>query len=212
VSPVPLVVGVDFDNTLVSYDDLILSVALERGLIQDGTRKSKKDIRDAIRRLDGGEIEWQRVQGVVYGPRMNEAKASDGAKAFLTRCADANVSVYVVSHKTSFANYDETGTDLRAAALSWVERQGWFGDSGPRLPRNRVYFESSRKEKVERIEQLGCSHFIDDLEETFLEEGFPEGVQKILYAPYPTDAIIPGVATVSSWDEAAELTFGLLAR
>jgi len=212
VSAVPLVVGLDFDNTLVSYDDLIFSVALERGLIQDGTRKSKKDIRDAIRRLDGGEIEWQRVQGVVYGPRMNEAKAADGAKAFLTGCADANVSVYVVSHKTPYANYDDTGTDLRAAALSWVERQGWFGDSGPRLSRNRVYFESSRKEKVERIEQLGCTHFIDDLEETFLEEGFPDGVQKILYAPSPTDVMIPGVATVSSWDEAAELTFGLLAK
>ena len=212
MSPLPLVVGVDFDNTLVSYDDLIYDVARERGLVQDGTGKSKKDIRDAIRRLDGGEIEWQRVQGVVYGPRMNEAKAADGAKAFLTRCADANVNVYVVSHKTQLANYDDTGTDLRAAALSWVERQGWFGDSGPGLSRNRVYFESSRKEKVERIEQLECTHFIDDLEETFREEGFPEGVQKILYAPYPTDAKIPGVATVSSWDEAADLTFGSLAQ
>jgi hypothetical protein len=208
VSPVPLVVGVDFDNTLVSYDGLISSVALERGLIQDGTRKSKKDIRDAIRRLDGGEIEWQRVQGVVYGPRMLEARPADGAEAFLARCFESDVSVYVVSHKTRFANYDDTGTDLRAAALSWIERQGWFDGPGPGLSRDRVYFESSREDKVERIRQLGCTHFIDDLEETFLEEGFPGGVQKVLYAPSPTDSVVPGVLVVSTWDEAATVTFG----
>ena len=212
MSPVPLVIGVDFDNTLVSYDDLIYSVALERGLVQDGTAKSKKDIRDTIRRLDGGEIEWQRVQGVVYGPQMHEAKPADGAEAFLARCAENDVGVYVVSHKTPFANYDHTRTDLRAAAQSWIERQGWFGDSGIGLTRDRVYFESSRREKVERIEWLKCTHFIDDLEETFLEEGFPDGVQKILYAPYPTDTVTPGVTEVSSWDEAVTLTFGSLAR
>ncbi len=212
MSLVPLVIGVDFDNTLVSYDDLIYSVALERGLVGNGTGKGKKDIRDAIRRLDDGEIEWQRIQGVVYGPRMHEAKPSDGAEAFLSRCADRGISVYVVSHKTRFAGYDDTRTDLRAAALSWIERQGWFGDSGPGLSWDSVYFESGRREKVERIGQLQCTHFIDDLEETFLEDGFPEGVQRILYAPYPTDTVAPGLATVSSWSEAADLTFGSLAR
>ena len=212
MSPVPLVVGVDFDNTLVSYDDLIYSVALERGLVQDDPGRSKKDIRDAIRRLDGGEIEWQRVQGVVYGRRMHEARTAEGAEAFLTCCAAHDVSVYVVSHKTRYANYDDTGTDLRAAALSWIERQGWFGDSGLGLTRERVYFESSRREKVERIRQLKCTHFIDDLEETFLEVGVPDGVQKILYAPHPTETLAPAVTTVSSWDEAADVTIGSLSR
>lgn len=212
MSNVPLLVGVDFDNTLVSYDDLIYDVAFERGLVGNRTGGGKKDIRDAIRLLDGGEIEWQRVQGMVYGPRMHEAKPSVGAETFLARCAAQTVDVYVVSHKTRYANYDDTGTDLRAAALSWIEGQGWFGDSSLGLSPERVYFESSRMEKVERIEQLGCTHFIDDLEETFLEEGFPDSVQKILYAPYPTEAVAPAVTTVSSWDEAADVTFGSLTR
>ena len=65
---------------------------------------------------------------------------------------------------------------------------------------------------MERIRQLKCTHFIDDLEETFLEAGFPDGVQKILYAPHPTQTLVPAVTTVSSWGEAADLTFGSLAR
>lgn len=204
--PTPPIVGLDSDNTLVCYDELIHKIALERGLIPPDAERGKKHIRDTIRSLPGGEIEWQKVQGLVYGPRMLEARPADGVELFLRRCADSNVSVYVVSHKTRLANYDDTGTDLRATALSWMDQRGWFDNGGLGLYRDRVYFESSRREKVQRIGLLMCTHFVDDLEETFLEEGFPAGVRKILYAPYPTVTTVPGVVAASSWIEVEALS------
>ena len=204
------VIGIDFDNTLVSYDELIHHVALERGLIDEGTERSKRRVRDSIRLLPGGEIEWQRVQGVVYGPRMHQARPADGAEPFLRRCAEMDARVYVVSHKTQFANYDDTHTDLRLAALAWIDQQGWFDGSGSRLSKANVYFEPTRREKLDRIAHLGCTHFIDDLEETFLEKRFPSDVLKILYAPYPTRAgpSLAGVSVASIWDEITDQILG----
>jgi hypothetical protein len=202
------VIGIDFDNTLVSYDELIHHVALERGLILEGAAKSKREVRDVIRLLPDGETEWQRVQGLVYGPRMHRARPTDGVEAFLRRCADTDARVYVVSHKTQFARRDDTRTDVRAAALSWMDGQGWFDGTGSRLSRANVYFEPTRREKLERIGHLGCTHFIDDLEETFLDDRFPTDVRKVLYAPRPTDTGMRDVAVASSWEEAGDYIFG----
>ena len=177
-----IAIGVDFDNTLVSYDKLIHRVAAERGLIGLETEASKKQVRDSIRELPGGEAEWQKVQALVYGPRIGEATPAPGASEFLEECARHGIKVNIVSHKTEFANYDETGTNLRSAAMSWLEQHQFFDAESLGLSGNDVYFESTRREKLERIEQLGCTHFIDDLEETFLEESFPPRVLKLLYS------------------------------
>ncbi len=65
-------IGIDFDNTIVTYDDLMYSLAMEMGLINPAVRKSKKLIRDNIRELPDGEIEWQKLQGLVYGPKWEK--------------------------------------------------------------------------------------------------------------------------------------------
>ena len=45
--------------------------------------------------------------------------------------------------------------------------------------------------------------FVDDLEETFLEPDFPEGIEKILFAPHD-HAPVPGARMCRSWDEIRE--------
>ena len=37
--------GIDFDNTIVKYDNLFYRVALEKGLIDTSIGRSKKEIR-----------------------------------------------------------------------------------------------------------------------------------------------------------------------
>ena len=69
------VVGLDFDNTLVSYDDVVHSVALERGLISGDLPRCKRAVRDRVRQLPDGENEWQRIQAAVYGPRIEGARS-----------------------------------------------------------------------------------------------------------------------------------------
>lgn len=198
------IIGVDFDNTLVNYDDLMHAVALERGLIRADVRKNKKTIRDVIRQLPDGEIEWQRLQAILYGPRMGEAILADGAKTFFELCKQHKSVVYIISHKTEYAAFGETGTDLRTVAMTWMRDNGFFKADGLGLSPQIVYFESTRQEKIERIRHLRCTHFIDDLEETFLEDSFPANVEKILYTPHRQYSPPRGVRVLTTWKEISE--------
>jgi hypothetical protein len=182
-----MIIGVDFDNTIVSYDELIYGEAIERGLVDDEVLKSKKIIRDTIRELPEGEIEWQKIQAAIYGPQMERATLIEDVFDFFILCREKGVRTYIVSHKTQFANYDTTGTDLRKEALKWLDRAGFFDAGLTGLSARDVYFESTRVDKINRIMSLGCTHFIDDLEETFREPSFPPDIEKILFNSQVSD-------------------------
>ena len=192
-------VGIDFDNTIVSYDELMRRVAVDRGLIDEAEGRTKRDVRDRIRQLPDGDIEWQKLQALVYGPMMRDAQPITGVEEFIRRCRHAGIPVFIVSHKTEYAGYDETRTNLRTAALEWMTMHHFFEADGLDLARDNVYFESTRTDKIDRIRRIGCSHFIDDLEEVFLEPSFPTDVQKILYAPQATSVSANGARLISSW-------------
>ena len=179
------VLGIDFDNTLVTYDALIHKTALERGLITAATDVSKRTVRDQIRSGPGGDVAWQKLQGLVYGPLMPRAALMPGAAEFIRAGRARNWPMYIVSHKTEFAGYDDTRTNLRDAAAAWMTSQGFFGPDGLGFSRDQVFFEGTRDAKLERIRSLGCTHFIDDLEEVFLEPLFPPGVEKFLFESWP---------------------------
>lgn len=204
-------IGVDLDNTIVSYDDVLYRAAIELGLIGPEVSRSKKAVRDAIRKQPEGEIEWQKLQAEIYGPRMPEAQLIDGVVDFFKECHTRSIGFYIVSHKTRFANYDRTETNLRAAALSWLDSQGLFSSDSLGLSRDRVLFESTRQAKIERIRKLRCTHFIDDLEETFLEKAFPRKVVKILFDPHNLYSPRPGVRTFASWFAINSYLFGDIA-
>ncbi|MBI3252239.1 MAG: hypothetical protein HYZ52_02820 [Candidatus Omnitrophica bacterium] len=200
-------IGIDFDNTIASYDELIHRVALERNLIDAGEAPNKRTVRDRIRQRENGEVEWQMLQGIVYGPRMGEALPIHGVREFFNRCRKSGAQTFIVSHKTEYANFDPTQTPLRKAALAWMETKGFFLADGLDLSRADVYFEATRQEKIGRIQQLGCTHFVDDLEEVFREDGFPEPTMKVLFAPQPPPSPLAGLAVASTWDEVARLVF-----
>src|SRR2546423_15412146 len=106
------VVGVDFDNTIINYDGVMRSVAVRRGYSSANGPTDKRSIRDLIWLRPDGDIDWQRVQGEVYGSRIGEATLIDGVLSFFRRCMAARVNVHIVSHKTDFAGYDPTRTNL----------------------------------------------------------------------------------------------------
>ena len=202
------VIGVDFDNTLVSYDRLMHNVAVEWGLLPAGAVQTKKRIRDRIRELPDGEARWRKLQGVVYGPRMHEAVPIDGVADFLRLCKDHGVRLYVASHKSEYGHFDPSGTNIRSSATDWMRTQGFFDTESSVLAPGDVYFESTRMGKVDRIRRLVCTHFIDDLEETFLEGSFPAGVEKVLYSPDGPSTEVHSVVVMSSWKELSDYFFG----
>jgi hypothetical protein len=201
-----MVIGIDLDNTLICYEDVFWRLAEEAGLLAGGVPVSQKAVREIARRSPEGDIAWQRLQGLAYGPRIGDAQLAPGALAFLDRCRAAAIPVGVVSHKTRFAAQDPTRTDLRRAALEWMEEQGLFGP-GTGLEPKHCHFADTRKEKIAQMVALGCTHFIDDLLETFREPTFPVQMRAILYAPGSDDGLpVPAaVRKVRSWTEIEHL-------
>ena len=178
-----MIIGIDFDNTIASYDEPMHRLAVERGLISSGLPKNKKLIRDTIRALEDGESKWRALQVFSYGIGMPDARPMEGVKEFMGACKKRGIRVLIVSHKTEYANFGDPTVNLREAALRWLEAQGFMDSKRFGVGRDRIYFEGTREEKIARIRTLGVTHFVDDLEETFLEESFPADVAKILISP-----------------------------
>jgi len=201
------VIGVDFDNTIVDYNDLICRVAYERGFAKESISGSKKAVRDSIRNLPEGETEWRKLQAIVYGPRIGEAKLMKGVQEFFKQCNTRGIKIYVISHKTEFASSDTLGINLRKAALAWMQKNNFFHNRAFGLAEKDVYFESTREEKINRIKELDCTHFVDDLEETFFEKSFPVNVEKILFAPEKSNCIRNDARMFADWDHIRDYFF-----
>ncbi len=199
------VIGLDFDNTIVSYDSAFYRVALEQKLIVADAllvNPGKKVIRDTIRQLPDGEIRWQELQSLVYGTRMQEAVLMEGLWDFVLTCRASACKVYIISHKTEFANFGDPRPSLRQAALNWMEQNNFFEETGLGFLRSDVFFGATRSEKLNHIIHLGCTHFIDDLEEVFLESTFPMMVHRILYAPQGgASASSSGITVMCTWQD-----------
>jgi hypothetical protein len=177
-----LLVGIDFDNTIAGYDHVFPVVAESEGVLPPGAATSKAEVRSLLRAEAGGETKWMALQGRVYGAHMHRARLIDGVADFLARCRAAGVKVCIVSHKTETGHFDPDRVNLRDAAMAWMVEQGFFTADGFGLERGDVYFSSTREAKVATIARLGCTHFVDDLEEVFLEPNFPKDVAAYLLA------------------------------
>ena len=176
-------IGIDLDNTLINYDRLFFEIAIRRSLITNGFRGTKRDIRDAVRLLPDGEIEWQRLQAEVYGPAIAGASAAEGALDFILRARARGAQLMIVSHKTALSNLGTSKVNLRDAARTWLRASGMLGPDA--VQEANVYFEDTRAEKIARIIDLGCTHFIDDLEEVFDDPAFPGSVERLLLTSDP---------------------------
>jgi hypothetical protein len=176
-------IGVDFDNTLVCYDRAFATVGKEAGLLPaDFTGGRDLAKRRLLRERPDGYL-WEKLQGLVYGQRIDHAELYDGAAEFFRRCRrETGWQVYVVSHKTVLAHHDPLKTDLRASALGWMRRQGFFEPDGFGLDAHQVFFEDSRDAKVRRIGVLACEIFVDDHPEVLGHGDMPSGCRKILFA------------------------------
>jgi hypothetical protein len=200
-------IGVDFDNTIAGYDAVFRAAALRAGLLDPHFRGGKQAVRDALRLLPGGELEWQKLQGQVYGAHMPSAVMLDGADAFLRRCREARHEVVVVSHKSEYGHHDPSRVNLRRAALEWMTAQGFFRADGYAIATDRVFFESTRADKIARIAALDCTYFIDDLEEVLSDPAFPDGVTRVLLAERVNGSAVHAIHC-RTWRDVTGVVFG----
>jgi hypothetical protein len=204
-------IGIDFDNTIARYDFSFQEVATKMGLAAAGAR-SKSAIKQTILERSGGDLDWQRLQGQVYGKYMLRAEVFPGFLEFLYLCRARGHRVFVVSHKSEFGHFDAERVPLRDQARKWMEVNNLFGGERPLIAMGDVYFEPTREAKVARIKELQCTHFIDDLVEVFEESDFPEAVQKILFAPSVEGGGTGEPPGFTSWRELSSALLGTVAE
>jgi len=176
-----LVIGLDFDNTIVSYDALFYRVAREMDVVPESTPQTKNAVRNHLREV-GREPVWTEMQGTVYGARMDEAIAFPGALASIKALRADGHQVRVISHKTRYPFLGEQH-DLHSAARHWLEINGFFDPNLIGMKPEEAFFEETKEAKLGRAEAEGCTHFVDDLPEILAHQGFPHSVHRILFDP-----------------------------
>ncbi len=176
-----MIVGIDFDNTIVCYDLVFYVAARELELIPETLPQNKQVIRDYLRSKNKEES-WTKLQGYVYGSKMLDAVPFPEAIRFLRLAEKHGYDWHIISHKTNKPSSGEH-YDLHAAAYQWLEKSDILRSNGPRSTRARIHFEPTREAKIARITACGCDCFIDDLPEVLEDSQFPGHVRRILFDP-----------------------------
>ena len=193
-----MLIGLDFDNTIVCYDKAIAQLAEELFELPEEVPRTKLGLRDHLR-ASAREPEWTAFQGELYGPGMRYAQPFKGAVETMMQLVTAGHELVIVSHR-SRRPYAGEPHELHSAARNWVaevlQSAGLFtGDNG------NVNFFETRKEKVARIAELGCTAFLDDLPEVLGDPGFPSSVTGILFDPSGGTPAAEGQRCISAWPE-----------
>jgi hypothetical protein len=73
-----LKLGIDFDNTIVSYDHSFQEYASNQSIILEDYESPKISVRNALKKKSRGNLDWTKLQGEVYGSRMSDALPYEG--------------------------------------------------------------------------------------------------------------------------------------
>ena len=138
---------------------------------------------------------------------MHRAEMMPGVANFLLKCKVQNHNVFIVSHKTEYGHFDPEKIPLRREALTWMEEKRFFDHEYFGINRENVYFANTREEKVEKIAQLKCDWFIDDLPEVFEEALFPSDTEKILFGSSGSEQF-HNTTVLESWRKISERILG----
>lgn len=197
------VLGIDFDNTLVSYDGVFHRVASDQGLITPDVGRGKDDVRGYLRKLDR-EDDWTALQGEVYGARMHLASLYDGAAEAIRKLKAGGARIRIISHKTRFP-FKGPRYDLHEAARGFLASRGIAGAAGALLAPSSVFLELTIEDKLKRIGSEGCAVFIDDLPEILNHPQFPRHVRPVLFDPTDNHAVESRLDRVRSWRDVEQL-------
>ena len=198
-----MLIGVDLDNTIVCYDSLFHAAAVDGGLIPRDVPADKEQVRNYLQNR-GAEKRWTELQGRVYGVWIERASPFSGALEFFAACKQRAIDVCIISHRTLWPCLGPP-VDLHGAAREWLQKRQFHDPNRGGLPTDRVHLEETQDQKLQRIVQVGCTHFIDDLPEFLGRLDFPTGVQRILFDPHGRHQLDCGVLRTKSWSETLTL-------
>ena len=199
-------IGIDFDNTIIIYDEVFYRCAIEYFNMPGDVLADKPSVRDFFWNYPGGKTDWIELQGIVYGERISEAVLAPGLEDFLNQCLEHNIIVNIISHKTKFPGLGPK-VNLHSSAWNWLKDKGFLDPNKFGISPNNIFFENPRKKKLERIKSQNCDLFIDDLPEVLKERDFPENVLRLLYDPNGYYSEMQSIVKYSSWESISKFVF-----
>jgi hypothetical protein len=200
------ILGLDFDNTIVTYDGVFHRVAREKGLIPANIGRSKDEVRDYLRSV-GREDDWTSLQGEIYGARMELAAIYEGGTETIRGLSASGMKLRIISHKTKFP-FLGPRYDLHEAARGFLVQQGMIGARPAILQPSDVFFELTIEDKLARIEAEKCAIFLDDLPEILNHPKFPKNVRRLLFDPQDMHMGQRHLERIRAWRELPSLLAG----
>ena len=195
-------IGIDFDNTIVCYDELFYKIAYEKNLIPEEVEKTKIAVRDYLRKNNKDHL-FTLLQGEVYGNRILEASPAPGVINAIKDLIKKGVEIYIVSHKSKYP-FKGPKYNLHKSAMNWLEKNNLCSINNFGIKKSNVFFNPSKELKVQKISKLGCNYFIDDLPEIL--KLIDKKVIKIHYSPsnklYSSSFVI-----LKNWESIKEIIF-----
>jgi hypothetical protein len=197
MSPKITRIALDLDNTIVLYDSIFRVLAKEKQLAM----YTKTALRDYLRGLPGGDLNWQKVQLEAYGRRLNEAQLAPGFEHFVLKARAQGVKLWVISHKSAYAAIDVDRTvNIREAMNRFLESRHFF-EAPLSFGREDLFYTDTREQKIAKLVELRAEVLVDDLIEVFEEPSFPSTVEKFFYCPSRKEPAPAGPTAVESWAE-----------
>lgn len=173
-----MLIGLDFDNTIVCYDNAISQLANEIPRLPKDLPRTKLSVRNFLRET-GRESEWTAFQGALYGPGMKYAAPFDGVVEIMRMLRAIGHSICIVSHR-SLRPYAGYPYDLHLFAKDWAYQN--LVVSGL-IEQDQIFFLETLDKKIGMIKELGCQAYVDDLPAVILHEAFPKNTFAILFDP-----------------------------
>lgn len=182
--------GLDLDNTLINYSEAARIYARQNNIEAISTLAN---LRNVLRTKS--DLEWQKAQAWLYSYGLEFATPVEGWSDFLIELKYFNLDIYLISHKTKFTPKSTGKIEIREYAMKWLEEVLKVKE----IPQIQgVYFESTRKKKIARINSLGLNCFVDDLQEVLDNPNFPIGVRKVLFGAKSSNTSIKSIKSFNT--------------
>lgn len=194
-----MIIGIDFDNTIVCYDNVYKKIVSDANLVPPNIPANKAGVKKYLIE-QGQESKWTELQGAIYGPLMKYAKPFPHVIQFIQEQLRHNHKILIISHRTEYPILGPQ-YDLHEAAREWIKNNLKHG-SGNLIQDDFIFFNTTKENKITKIIQSDCDCFIDDLPE-ILDLIKSNSIKKILFSP--DEKISTKYPTATSWEEVISL-------
>ena len=176
-----MVIGIDFDNTVVCYQKAYEKIASNLGIQATKGRSTRQLIKDHCFSKEKGNLKWTLTQGRLYGVHIQEAELFEGVLETIEHILKQGCEVRIISHKSIYSSVGEI-YDFWDGAENFIEREILSKLDNALRNRFSFIFCQTLDEKVMEIGKSNCGVFIDDLPEVLNHSSFPSSTQGVHFS------------------------------